>query len=376
MSKSIGRLDFAKMIIRAAFLTLFIVNVVSAQQTRSVADNAADHASIIHAKSLVIDAHIDLLYHLTRTKSNANLSQRLSSGHFDFIRAQEGGLDASFFAIFVSNRFSTQPDGAFNEAQRLIKMLNRIVAANPAGAEFAFSPEDVVRISKAGKHAVIMSLENGTPIGNDLIRLRQFYQQGIRYITLCHNQDNQICDSSYDKRRTHRGLSAFGKQVVAEMNRLGMMIDISHVSDQAFWQVLQLSQSPVIASHSSLRKFRSFGRNLSDDMLLGLKKNGGVVCINFGSMFLSDDYRRRKQTLQDVIKQIDYAVKLIGVEHVGLGSDFDGVDEVPRGLEDVSDYPKITEALLQLGYSEEDIIKINGGNLLRVWRENNSRSSP
>lgn len=364
------------MIIRAAVLTLLIVNVVSAQQTRSVADNATDRASIIHAKSLVIDAHIDVLYHLTRTKSNANLSQRLSSGHFDFIRARDGGLDGSFFAIFVSNRFSAQPDGAFNEAQRLIKRLIQIVAANPKLAEFAYTPDDVLRISNAGKHAVIMSLENGTPLGNDLTRLRQFYQQGIRYITLCHNQDNQICDSSYDKRRTHRGLSAFGKHVVAEMNRLGMMIDVSHVSDQAFWQVLQLSQSPVIASHSSLRKFRSFGRNLSNDMLLALKQNGGVVCINFGSMFLSDDYRRRKQTLQDVIKHIDYAVKLIGIDHVGLGSDFDGVDEVPRGLEDVSDYPKITEALLQLGYSEEDIIKINGGNLLRVWRENDSRSAP
>lgn len=364
------------MIIRAALLILLIASIVAAQQTRPSAGNTTERASIIHAKSLVIDAHIDVLYHLTRTGSTSDLSQRRSSGHFDFIRAQEGGLDASFFAIFVSNRFNTQPHGPFNEAQRLIKMLNRIVTANPKLAEFAYSPEDVLRLSNAGKHAVIMSLENGTPIGNDLTRLRQFYQQGIRYITLCHNQDNQICDSSYDRRHTHRGLSAFGKQVVAEMNRLGMIIDVSHVSDQAFWQVLQLSQSPVIASHSSLRKFRSFGRNLSDEMLLALKQNGGVVCINFGSMFLSDDYRRRKQTLQDMIKHIDYAVKLIGVDHVGLGSDFDGVDEVPRGLEDVSDYPKITEALLQLGYSEEDIIKINGGNLLRVWRENDSRSSP
>ncbi len=362
--------------IRATCFLLLLAGAASAQETHARLTPEKKQAAAIHKKSLVIDAHIDVLYHLTRTRSRADLSQRLAAGHFDFIRAQEGGLDASFFAIFVSNRFSAQPNGPYHEAQRLLEHLDRIIAANPQRAEFAHTPDDVLRIANAGKHAVIKSVENGTPIGNDLTRLRQFYQQGIRYLTLCHNEDNQICDSSYDKRRTHRGLSAFGKKVVAEMNRLGMIIDVSHVSDQTFWQVLQLSQSPVLASHSSLRKFRSFQRNLSDEMLLALKQNGGVACINFGSMFLSDDYRRRKQALQDVIKHIDYAVQLIGADHVGLGSDFDGVDELPRGLQDASAYPKITEALLQLGYSEEDIFKINGGNLLRVWRENEKRSSP
>ncbi len=364
------------MIIRAGLFVLLMASVVPAQQTRPRAESTSEHASIIHAKSLVIDAHIDVLYHLTRTGSQADLSQRRTTGHFDFIRAQTGGLDASFCAIFVSNRFSAQPNGPYEEAQRLITMLNRLVTASPGLAEFAYSPEDVLRISNAGKHAVIMSLENGTPIGNDLARLRQFYQQGIRYITLCHNQDNQICDSSYDRRRTHRGLSAFGKQVVAEMNRLGMMIDVSHISDQAFWQVLQRSQSPVIASHSSLRKFRSFERNLSDDMLLALKQNGGVVCLNFGSMFLSDDYRRRRQTLADVIQHIDYAVKLVGIDHVGLGSDFDGVEEMPAGLDDVSCYPRLTSALLERGYTAAEIDKINGGNLLRVWQANLDRRRP
>ncbi len=364
------------MIIRAGLLILLIASVVPAQQTRPRAGSTTERVSIIHTKSLVLDAHIDVLYHLTRTKSRADLSQRLASGHFDFIRARAGGLDASFFAIFVSNRFSAQPDGAFHEAQRLIEMLTRIVAANPQLAAFADTPAEVRRLANAGKHAVIMSLENGTPIGRDLSRLQHFYQQGIRYITLCHNQDNQICDSSYDSRRTHRGLSAFGKQVVAEMNRLGMMIDVSHISDQAFWQVLQLSQSPVIASHSSLRKFRTFQRNLSDEMLLGLKKNGGVVCLNFGSMFLSDDYHRRRQTLQDVIKHIDYAVKLVGIDHVGLGSDFDGVEEMPAGLEDVSCYPRLTTELLQRGYSAEEIDKIYSGNLLRVWQANLDRRRP
>ncbi|NUM67469.1 membrane dipeptidase [candidate division KSB1 bacterium] len=343
--------------LRAAISTLLLATALSAQPARPGAASAAERAASIHAQSLVLDAHIDVLYHLTRTKSRAELSQRLASGHFDFIRARAGGLDASFFAIFVSNRFSAQPDGAFHEAQRLIEMLTRIVAANPQLAAFADTPAEVRRLADAGKHAVIMSLENGTPIGRDLARLQHFYQQGIRYLTLCHNQDNQICDSSYDSRRTHRGLSAFGKQVVAEMNRLGMMIDVSHISDQAF-------------------RFRTFQRNLSDEMLLGLKKNGGVVCINFGSMFLSDDYRRRRQTLQDVIKHIDYAVKLIGIDHVGLGSDFDGVDEMPAGLEDVSCYPQLTAELLKRGYTAEEINKINGGNLLRVWQANLDRRQP
>jgi len=359
---------------RIAISTLLLVTAVASQPLSSPSTAVSEHAAMVHARSLVLDAHIDVLYHLTRTGSRADLSQRLSSGHFDFIRARAGGLDASFFAIFVSNRFSSKPDGAFHEAQRLIERLTRIVAANPQLAAFAYTPAEVHRLANAGKHAVIMSLENGTPIGNDLGRLRQFYQQGIRYITLCHNQDNQICDSSYDKRRTHGGLSAFGKQVVAEMNRLGMMIDVSHASDETFWQVLQLSQSPVIASHSSLRHFRRFQRNLSDEMLLALKQNGGLVCINFGAIFLSDDYRRRQQTLQDVIKHIDYAVKLIGVDHVGLGSDFDGVDGMPTGLEDVSCYPRLTSALLQRGYTAEEIDKINSGNLLRVWQENLARS--
>lgn len=364
------------MILRVAISTLLLAAALSAQTAGQGAANAAERAASIHAQSLLLDAHIDVLYHLTRTKSRADLSQRLASGHFDFIRAHAGGLDASFFAIFVSNRFSAQPDGAFHEAQRLIEMLTRIVAANPQRAGFADTPAEVRRLVNAGKHAVIMSLENGTPIGRDLARLQHFYRQGIRYLTLCHNQDNQICDSSYDSRRTHRGLSAFGKQVVVEMNRLGMMIDVSHISDQAFWQVLQLSQSPVIASHSSLRKFRTFQRNLSDEMLLGLKKNGGVVCLNFGSMFLSDDYRSRRQTLADVIKHIDYAVKLVGIDHVGLGSDFDGVEEMPAGLQDVSCYPRLTSELLQRGYTTEEIDKIYSGNLLRVWQANLDRRQP
>ncbi|MDZ7268924.1 MAG: dipeptidase [candidate division KSB1 bacterium] len=355
---------------------LFLAGVVAAQPLRTGAGGASETAARLHAQALVIDAHLDVLYHLSRTGSRADLSQRRASGHFDFVRAREGGLDASFFAIFVSNRFNATPDGAFREAQRLLEMLQRLLAANACSAGLAGTPEEVRRLVQAGKHAVILSLENGTPIGRDLSRLQHFYQQGIRYLTLCHNQDNQICDSSYDNRRTHRGLSAFGKQVVAEMNRLGMMIDVSHVSDEAFWQVLQLSQSPVIASHSGLRKFRSFQRNLSDEMLLALKKNGGVVCLNFGAMFLSEDYRRRRQTLQDVVKHIDHAVRLIGADHVGLGSDFDGVDEMPAGLEDVSCYPRLTAALLQHGYTAEEIEKITGGNLLRVWQANLDRRQP
>ncbi len=370
----------------------------------------ATRARQIHERALVLDAHLDVPYRLTR--EGGDISQRSARGHFDFVRSREGGLDASVFAVYVASRFSydgSTKAGAFAEAQRLLKMIDNILAQNASVAGQAFTPAEVRRVVHAGKHAVIFGLENGSAIANDLANLCALAQRGLCYITLTHSKDNQIADSAYDPRRTHRGLSEFGKQAVREMNRLGVMIDVSHISDEAFWQVLGLTKSPVIASHSSVRKFRLMQRNLSDSMLVALKRNGGVVHLNFGSFFLSEAFQssvvkqdrklaeaRRafkgeparlenalkkiraefplvNATLADLIKHLDYAVKLIGVDHVGLGSDFDGIDVVPAGLEDVTCYPKITAELLKLGYSESDLRKIMGENFLRVWQENLNR---
>lgn len=385
------------------YLSLALATLVAAQTARE----HKQAAQAIHAGALVLDAHLDVPYRLAR--EGGDLSRRSARGHFDFVRAREGGLDASVFAVYVASRFRYDGNakaGAFAEAQRLLKMIDNILAQNANVAAQAFTPEEVRRVAQTGKHAVILSLENGSAIENDLANLRTLAQRGLCYVTLTHAKDNQIADASYDPRRTHRGLSTFGKEVVRELNRLGVMADVSHVSDEAFWQTLALTRSPVIASHSSLRKFRRMQRNLSDSMLVAIKNNGGVVCINFGSFFLSEAFqssvvRQDKKiaaarealkgdaaglesalkkiraespiinaTLADLIKHLDSAVNLIGIDHVGLGSDFDGVDVVPVGLEDVTCYPKITAELLKLGYSASDVRKLAGENFLRVWEEN------
>jgi membrane dipeptidase len=254
-----------------------------------------------------------------------------------------------------------------------------------------------------------MGMENGAPIQGKIENVAHFYSRGIRYITLAHGKDNHIGDSSYDTTRTWHGLSPFGKQVVAEMNRVGIMVDVSHISDEAFFQVMEISKAPAIASHSSCRFFTpGFERNMSDEMIRLLAKNGGVIQINFGSSFLTDGYRQKELAARklieahlatlsltradsagkvyeqnylrdhplgyadvtDVVSHITHVVNLVGVDHVGFGSDFDGVgDELPTGLKDVSQYPNLIYQLLKAGYTVEEVRKISGGNLLRVWRE-------
>ncbi|KAA3660262.1 MAG: membrane dipeptidase [Calditrichaeota bacterium] len=369
----------------------------------------SEKARAIHMKSIVVDTHIDIPYRITH--DNVDISQRLEDGHFDFMRAKEGGLDAPFFAVYVSSRFNkpgTDPGakgGAYDEALRIIAMLDSVVSANENLAAMATSPADIERIVGEGKIAVCLGMENGAPVEGDMQKLEDLYQRGIRYITLTHSKDNHICDSSYDDRHTNQGLTAFGKELVAEMNRIGMMIDVSHISDDTFWQVMELSKAPVIASHSSLRTFRHMERNMSDSMLVALAKNGGVFQYNFGSYFVTDKYGIPAESywsvrdslnkkfkddhekavamfeeykkihpapnpdIDEVVRQLDYVIKLIGIDHVGLGSDYDGVNQVPDGLEDVTKYPDLSEKLLALGYTANDIEKINGGNLMRVWKE-------
>jgi membrane dipeptidase len=280
--------------------------------------------------------------------------------------------------------------------------MEALVGRAPDKFAMAYRSDDLAAQFKQGKISLALGMENGTPINGKLENLRHFYQRGIRYITLAHSESNHIADSSYDLRRPHKGLSPFGEQVVAEMNKLGMMIDISHVSDAAFYKVLSLTKAPVIASHSSLRAFvPGFERNMDDKMIQALAKNGGVIQINFGSSFVisqanqwslqfkaaakaagksQDDEAYRAEYLakhpypfanvETVLKHIDHVVKLVGIDHVGIGSDFDGVgDSLPDGLKDVSMYPNLIEGLLKRGYSEADIVKIMSGNLLRVWRQ-------
>ncbi|TKJ28230.1 hypothetical protein CEE39_10235 [bacterium (candidate division B38) B3_B38] len=319
---------------------------------------------------------------------------------------KEGGLDAQFMAVFVSQ--SSEGQEAAHSALELIDAILEQVEANSDKAAMAYSPADIRRLHNQGKIAILMGMENGIPVEESLRLLRNFYRLGIRYITLCHGGSNFICDSSTDEPKWN-GLSDFGKEMVGEMNRLGIMIDVSHISDQAFWDGLKTSRAPIIASHSCARALCDVERNLSDDMIKALAKNGGVVQLAYVSDFVSQDYhnktneRREKLApamnelrekykddregfyrelralyeknpvapppITSLIDQIDHIVKLVGVDHVGLGSDFDGTSSVPQGLEDASKLPIITYHLLKRGYKEEEIIKILGGNLLRVFEK-------
>lgn len=334
------------------------------------------------------------------------MSRRTATGEFDFERAREGGLNAAFLAVYVP----ADVDGpeAFELALELMGIVETLAAEHPESCRIGTSAADVESGFREGRLVLAMGMENGSPIGDDLANLRDFFDRGIRYLTLVHSRNNQISDSSFDSARRWHGLSPFGRDVVREMNRLGMMVDVSHASDEAFDQILDISRVPVIASHSSCRRFTpGWERNLSDDMIRRLAAGGGVVQINFGSMFITEAYRKASSALfshlgplmdrqglssgspeirdarrkwetlhplpgvsvSDVADHIDHVVRIAGVDHVGLGSDFDGVDgHLPEGLRDVSRYPNLIRELRDRGYSVADIRKICSENLLRVWR--------
>ena len=369
--------------------------------------------SLAH-KYIITDGHVDLPYRL-QTK-NFRLEREFleipietDKGDFDYKRAKEGGLDAPFMSVFIPSSYQEEENGGAKKlADELIDMINGIIAAHPDKFAAALSAADVEKNFRRGLISLPMGMENGAPLLT-LADIKYFYDRGIRYVTLTHGKNNHICDSSYDTTRMWKGLSPYGREVVAEMNALGMMIDISHVSDETFYQVIDLTKSPVIASHSSCRKFTpDWERNMSDDMIRKLGENGGVIQINFGSSFLDEkvrvyydtqrkalraylderglneddeaaktvieEYRKENPRLfadvETVADHIDHAVNLAGIDHVGLGSDFDGVgDSLPTGLKDVSDYPNLIYVLLKRGYSEEDIAKICYRNVFRVWEE-------
>jgi len=376
-----------------------------AAQTAERSTALQNRAGMLTQRMLLIDTHIDVPYRLE--EHWADVTERTDSGDFDYERARRGGLDVPFMSIFAPA--SSEADGtSFELANRLIDRVEALAGRAPGKMAIVRSPDTARRARDQGLMALAMGMENGSPIDGKLENLAFFRERGISYVTLAHSLSNHICDSSYDPNRPWGGLSPFGREVVAEMNRLGIMVDVSHVSDETFHQVLELSQAPVIASHSSARHFTpGWERNMSDEMIRALADRGGVIMINFGSTFLTEeaqqwymtmvaarkawleqnghdehgpevvrflqDYRADHPfpyaTLDDLVAHFMHVINLVGVEHVGIGSDFDGVgDSLPASMKDVSDYPNLIEKLLEQGLGEDDVEAILGGNLLRVWQ--------
>jgi membrane dipeptidase len=373
----------------------------------------------IHRRVLTVDTHCDTpLMFLRKDWDIGTYHQpgQRGSGCQDLPRMKEGGLDASFFAVFVGQGPRTDEGNAKarEQAVAILDAMDAIFAKYPERCGLALTPHDAKALEKKGKTAIFLGMENGYPLGHDITLLDYFYKRGVRYVTLAHTADNDICDSSTDRRDpADRGLSDWGKKVVGRMNALGMMVDVSHISDRSFFDVLALSKAPVLASHSCARAVADHPRNLSDEMLLALKKNGGVIqlCIldeyvkqspdsaerrqAFGEFFkkiedtyggwsqvkdpearakieqeyhaLDERYPRPPVYVKDAVDHIDHIVKLIGIDHVGIGTDFDG----GGGLADCSDVTQLknfTIELVRRGYSEKDIAKIWGGNALRVMQ--------
>ncbi|MCJ7590991.1 MAG: dipeptidase [Woeseiaceae bacterium] len=389
-----------------ALLGAVMVSACSQTESTDTKADTRDEANRIAQASIIVDTHIDVPYRLEKTPADVSLATE--SGDFDYPRARKGGLNAAFMSIYTPASLEAE-GGAKEAADKLIDIVEGIVEHSPEKFAIARSPSDVRRQFAAGLISLPLGMENGSPIEGDLANLQYFFERGIRYITLAHSLSNHISDSSYDEHRQWNGLSEFGIEVVAEMNRLGIMVDVSHITDDAFWQVIESSSAPVIASHSSARHFTpGFERNMSDDMIKALAEKGGVIQITFGSSFITaeasdystalmeagkayaaerpdfsetDLYRQFPAiyavehgempyaTIDNVLDHIDHIVTLTSIDNVGLGSDFDGVgDSLPIGLKDVSAYPGLIEGLLDRGYSEADIQKILGENLLRVWQ--------
>ena len=361
-------------------------------------------------ENIIIDGHIDLPFRLY--KKNLLFEKKIeldkeTSGNFDIPKAIRGGLNCPFMSIYIPS--DKNFDEAFVLADNLIDLVDNVIKSNQKNLSHASGPSDVEKNFIENKISLPMGMENGSALGKDINNIKYFFSRGIRYLTLTHAKDNQICDSSYDSKRTWNGLSDFGVEVIKEMNKIGMMVDVSHISDKTFYDVLKISRKPLVATHSSPRKFTpSFERNMSDEMIIDLAENGGIIMINFGSSFVNqrsnkifseiekkvkgykikknikndhEELERYKNVLikemnpfakiEDVVETIDHVYKLVGIDHIGFGSDFDGLgNSLPEGLKDVSMYPNIIERLLKKNYSEEDIKKICCENLFRVWNAN------
>lgn len=369
----------------------------------------ARQADKIHSSIFTIDTHCDTPMEFSA--DTFDLGKLHQDGCVDFPRMISGGLDAEFFAVFIGQgpRNDSSYNSVHREALHILSSIHENVDRNSGVAGIALTADDGYRLKKEGKIAAYIGIENGYPIGKDISRIKEFYDLGARYITLSHTKNNDICDSSTDPAGPeNNGLSPLGTEVVKEMNRLGMLVDISHVSDKSFYDVLKVTKAPVIASHSSCRALCGSPRNLSDDMLVALKDNGGVIQICILSSYLktpepnpemearlnelkkkygeystlSDDQKKivRKEyggirnkyeklaTVKDIVDHIDHVVQVIGIDYVGIGSDFDGGGGV-EGCRSVAEMKNVTIELLRRGYTKADIRKIWGGNFMRVFRK-------
>lgn len=362
--------------------------------------------------TIIVDGHMDLPLRIySQTNGNPELTynfiNRQAEGNIDYVRAREGGVDAPFMAIYIPASYQ-ETGGAKGLADTLIMMVEKLASSWPDKIAMAYSPQDIKDNFEKGLLSLPMGIENAAAIEDDLSNLEYFFEKGIRYMTLTHGKDNLVGDSSYDDSETHGGLSDFGKEVVKEMNRLGMIIDVSHITDKTFFDVAEVSKAPIVATHSSVRNFTpGFERNVSDEIIKKIAEKDGLVMITFGGSFLDQAYADanaeirahivgwleennltyRDAEAQEYIRQysadkkpsvhvskvaehIDHVIKLVGIDHVGLGSDFDGVgDTLPEGLKDASMYPNLIAELLKLGYSKEEIEKICSDNFFRVWEK-------
>ena len=397
------------------FITLFFFNCSEKKQIEKMNDEELRvYANKLAHKFIIADGHVDFPERLKEkkivlTEETKSIVLSDAGGEFDYERAKRGGHSSPFMSIYIPASYQKQGDMGKTFADSLINNVLAIPTLFPDKFALANTPAEVEANFKAGKISLPMGMENGAPVGNDLKNLQYFFDRGIRYITLTHSKDNQICDSSGDTTRTWNGLSPFGVKVVEEMNRVGIMVDISHVDDSTFYQVMKLTKVPCIASHSSCRAFApTVKRNMTDDMIKKLGENGGVMMINFYNAFLDSavvnqnkinrkkliallaenglsitdnlakpiieqfkkDNPSLKSDIEMVANHIDHVVKIAGIDHVGIGSDFDGVDgEVPTGLEDASAFPNLIYVLLKRGYTESDIEKICYANTFRVWNK-------
>jgi membrane dipeptidase len=365
-------------------------------------------AQTIHRKAIAIDMHADTVQRML--DEQVDIGQRLSDGHFDSVRAREGGLDAQFFSIWVEPQlFGGSGPGAITRADLQIEAVKKFVEKHPESWELATTADDVRRIAGAGKLAALFGLEGGYAIDNKLENVQRYYDFGVRYMSPAWSVSTSWAGSSGDDVGRTRGLNEFGKQVVKEMNRLGMMVDVSHVSDPTFWDIVATSSKPIIATHSGCREIANVPRNLTDDMIKAIAKTGGVVNVIFYPEHLEPGWSEKKKvvdaeiagkvqhasdeepgdaahkklardrvrreefakrlppvSVSRLVDHIDHVVKLVGIDHVGIGSDFDGVQSTLSDLPDVGSLPNLTRELLNRGYSASDVEKILGGNMLRV----------
>jgi membrane dipeptidase len=384
--------------------TIRLLACLSLISFATAADSVSDQAKKLHFSSIVLDTHDDTTQHFFQ--KDFDLGKRNATGHVDIPRMREGGMNAIFFSIWVDGK--TMGPIAIQKALDQIDAVRQNVKLHSKDLVFARTADDVRRAHEQGKIAALMGIEGGHMLGNDIRMVRIYSELGVRYMTLSHFYNDEWADSSTDK-PVHNGLTDYGKEIVREMNRTGMLVDISHVSDKTFYDALEVSKAPLIASHSSCRAICNHARNMTDEMIKAIAAKGGVIQINYEESFIDQAYKdaydklaggvvqeeervkkicgddfacadremakARQQAIAEgklprvswekIIEHIDHVVKLVGPDHVGLGSDFDGAD-MPDGMEDCSKLPKITEALLRKGYSEDDIRKILGGNTLRV----------